>query len=84
MMQRNPPRFLCCIILTPPTQHLYLGEAGMWCLTITKSDSDAFSALCSSVYKSLFAVTKLICLRKKAPDKHQPLLLCLQKEEGKI
>ena len=31
------PQFLCCIILTPPTQHLYLEEAGMWCLTITES-----------------------------------------------
>ena len=28
-----PPQFLCCIILTPPTQHLCLEEAGMWCLT---------------------------------------------------
>ena len=27
------PWFLCCIILTPPTQHLCLEEAGMWCLT---------------------------------------------------
>ena len=24
---------LCCIILTPSTQHLCLEEAGMWCLT---------------------------------------------------
>ena len=28
------------IILTPPTQHLCLEEAGMWCLTITKSLHD--------------------------------------------
>ena len=27
------PRFLCCIILTPPTQHLCLEKAGVWCLT---------------------------------------------------
>ena len=28
-----PPQFLCCIILTPPKQHLCLEKAGMWCLT---------------------------------------------------
>jgi len=49
-----------------------------------KSDSDAFAALCSSVYNSSFAVTKSIRLGKKAPDKHRPLLLCLQKEEDKF
>ena len=35
MMHRNlgSARFLCCIILMHPTQHLSLEEAGMWCLT---------------------------------------------------
>ena len=42
MMQHiNPLQFLCCVILTPPTQHLYLKEGGIvlsncfrkWCLT---------------------------------------------------
>ena len=28
----NLLRFLCYIILTPPTKHLCLEEAGMWCL----------------------------------------------------
>ena len=43
------------------------------------------AALCSSVFNSLFfAVTKSILLGKKAPDKHRPLLLCLQKEEDKL
>ena len=32
-----PPQFLCCIILIPPTQHLYLKDAGIWCLTITNN-----------------------------------------------
>ena len=33
---KPPSQFLCCIILTPPTQHLCLEDAAMWCLTITK------------------------------------------------
>jgi len=49
-----------------------------------KSNSDACAALCSSVYNSSFAVTKSIRLGKKAPDKHRPLLLYLQKEEDKF
>ena len=31
-MHLIPDRFLC-IILTPPSKHLCLEEAGMWCLT---------------------------------------------------
>ena len=49
-----------------------------------KSDSDAFSALCSSVYNSSFTITKLLRLGKKQPNKIRPLLLCFEHEEDRV
>jgi len=49
-----------------------------------QSDSDAFAALCFSVYKSSFTIAKSLLLGKKLPNIHIPLLLCLEHEEDKL
>jgi len=49
-----------------------------------QSDSDAFAALCSSIYKSSFTIVKSLHLGKKLPNKQRPLLLCLESEEDKL
>ena len=49
-----------------------------------QSDSDAFSALCSSVYNSSFTITKLLRLGKKQPNKIRPLLICFEHEEDRV
>ena len=50
----------------------------------SKSDSDTFSALCSSVYNCSFTITKLLRLGKKQSNKIRPLLLCFEHEEDKV
>ena len=49
-----------------------------------KSDSDSFTAMCSSVFNGPYAITKSVRLGKKLPNKHKPLLLCLEQEEDKL
>ena len=49
-----------------------------------KSDSDSFTAMCSSVFNGSHAITKSVRLGKKLPNKHMPLLLSLEHEEDKL
>ena len=49
-----------------------------------KSDSDSFTAMCSSVFNGSYAITKSVRLGKKLPNKHKPLLLSLEHEEDKL
>ena len=50
----------------------------------SKSDSNAFADLCSSVYSCSFAIAISVQIGKKIPDKHIPLLLSLHKQEDKF
>lgn len=49
-----------------------------------KSDSDVFTAMCSSVYSCSYTITKSVHLGKKVPNKYRPLLLYLENEEDKL
>ena len=49
-----------------------------------QSDSDLFTALCSSVFNRTVTITRSIRLGKKEPNKHRILLLCLEHEEDKL
>jgi len=50
----------------------------------SKSDSDTFSALCSSVYDCLFTITKLLRLRKKQSTKLDPRYCALNMKKTKL